>query len=136
MKYTHKVHYYETDMMGVTHHSNYIRWMEEARIAFFDSIGHSYKSYEEKGIVSPVVSVECQYKTPTTYDDVVEIDVAIGAYKGARLIMNYTMKNVATEAVVLVGSTSHCFLDREGKLLIPKRALPELDEALKALVPE
>ena len=32
--YIHRVHYYETDRMGVTHHSNYIRMMEEARVDF------------------------------------------------------------------------------------------------------
>ena len=30
-KYVHTVKYYETDRMGFTHHSNYVRWMEEAR---------------------------------------------------------------------------------------------------------
>ena len=28
--YNHTVQYYETDKMGITHHSNYIRWMEKA----------------------------------------------------------------------------------------------------------
>lgn len=39
-KYLHKVQYYETDRMGITHHSNYIRWMEEARVEFLDSLNH------------------------------------------------------------------------------------------------
>ena len=39
----HKVQYYETDMMGVAHHANYIHWMEEARIDFMDEIGFPYK---------------------------------------------------------------------------------------------
>ena len=39
--YRHKVQYYETDKMGITHHSNYIRWMEEARIWFLSEIGFS-----------------------------------------------------------------------------------------------
>jgi acyl-CoA thioester hydrolase len=35
--YVHKVQYYETDQMGVVHHSNYIRWFEEAcAIALLD----------------------------------------------------------------------------------------------------
>jgi acyl-CoA thioester hydrolase len=37
-EYSHKVQYYETDKMGITHHSNYVRWMEEARIYFLDKI--------------------------------------------------------------------------------------------------
>ena len=44
--YTHKVNYYETDKMGITHHSNYIRWMEEARIDFLESIGFGYDKLE------------------------------------------------------------------------------------------
>ena len=42
--YQHKVQYYETDKMGIVHHSNYVRWMEEARIDFFSQVGCNYKS--------------------------------------------------------------------------------------------
>ena len=55
--YTHKVQYYETDKMGITHHSNYIRWMEEARIDFLEKSGFSYDKLEKDGIISPVISV-------------------------------------------------------------------------------
>ena len=40
--YKHKVNYYETDKMGITHHSNYIRWMEEARIDYLEKLGYGY----------------------------------------------------------------------------------------------
>ena len=43
--YLHRVQYYETDMMGVTHHANYIHWMEEARIEFMDRIGFPYRQH-------------------------------------------------------------------------------------------
>ena len=56
--YQHKIQYYETDKMLVTHHSNYIRWMEEARVDFLDRIGWSYMKLEELGIISPVISVD------------------------------------------------------------------------------
>ena len=48
--YTHKVNYYETDKMGITHHSNYVRFMEEARVDFLDQIGWSFIDLENKGI--------------------------------------------------------------------------------------
>ena len=47
----HKVQYYETDRMGVTHHSNYVRWMEEARIELMDRMGFPYIKMEEEGII-------------------------------------------------------------------------------------
>ena len=55
--YSHYVQYYETDKMGVTHHSNYIRFMEEARVEFFKNIGFDYFEFEKRGIVSPVVGL-------------------------------------------------------------------------------
>ena len=39
----HEVQYYETDRMGITHHSNYVRWMEEARTFFLREIGWPYE---------------------------------------------------------------------------------------------
>ena len=44
MTYTHQAQYYETDQMGIIHHSNYIRWMEEARIAYMDEMGFPYQA--------------------------------------------------------------------------------------------
>ena len=46
--YKHKVHYYETDKMGITHHSNYIRFMEEARVDFLSQIGFPFDKIEEE----------------------------------------------------------------------------------------
>ena len=57
--YKHKINYYETDKMGVTHHSNYVRFMEESRIDFLEKIGWGYDKMEQEGIISPVVSLEC-----------------------------------------------------------------------------
>ena len=73
IEHIHKVQYYETDRMGVTHHSNYIRWMEEARVTFLDAIGWNYARLEQQGISSPVVSVQGDFKNTTTFDDAVVI---------------------------------------------------------------
>ena len=56
---------YETDKMGVVHHSNYIRWMEEGRTAFLEDIGLPYQVMEEAGILSPVTGVAVEYKRPS-----------------------------------------------------------------------
>ena len=61
-KYTHKVHYYETDKMGIVHHSNYIKWLEEARVEMMREMGYSFKSLEEQGIFSPVLSYTINIK--------------------------------------------------------------------------
>ena len=55
--YTHRVQYYETDQMGIVHHSNYIRWFEEARIDWMRHCGISYREMEKQGIIVPVLEL-------------------------------------------------------------------------------
>ena len=70
--YQHLVQYYETDKMGVTHHSNYIRFMEEARMDFFKNIGFDYNEFEKTGMISPVVGLNnIKYKRSSTAGDVI-----------------------------------------------------------------
>lgn len=61
-RYCHKVQYYETDQMKVVHHSNYIRWFEEARTDYMSQVGVPYAEVERAGIIIPVVDVSCKYK--------------------------------------------------------------------------
>ena len=61
--YIHKVNYYETDKMGITHHSNYVRFMEEARVDFLEQLGWSFDKLEAKGVASPVLSLDCTFKS-------------------------------------------------------------------------
>ena len=75
--YIHKVNYYETDKMGITHHSNYVRFMEETRVFYMDQMGWSYAKMEETGIASPVVSLECTFKKPTTFADEITIELKV-----------------------------------------------------------
>lgn len=133
-KYIHKVNYYETDKMGITHHSNYIRWMEEARIFFLDKIGYGYAKLEKEGIMSPVIGIEGDYKTSTTFDDEIEIEVKIKEFKGVKLIIEYIMTNSKTDDLVFVGISKHCFVNMEGKPIILKKENPVLDKILKELV--
>ena len=132
--YTHNVQYYETDILGVTHHSNDIRWMEEARIALLDSLNLGYDRMEGAGIISPVVEVNCEYKRPTTFKDVVFISVQALSYNGVKLVVGYEMIKQSTGETVLTGTTSHMFLNEKGAFLRMKRDFPEIDAAFKELV--
>lgn len=125
-----KVCYHETDKMGVTHHSNYIKWMEEARVDYLEKMGYGYAKLEKDGIISPVIGVECQYKHPTTFGDSVIIDVYVKEFKGVKLTVGYKMTNLETGAIVLLGKTEHCFLDASGKPIRLYRQFPEFADAL------
>ena len=129
--YKHTVQYYETDKMGVTHHSNYIRWMEEARGDFLEKNGIGYAGMEEKGIVSPVVSINCDYRRTTTYADTIDIELWIKEYDGVKLTVSYDMK--LDGQTVFTAESSHCFLTKEGKIVILKKKYPEYDTILNKL---
>ena len=135
MEYEHTVQYYETDKMGITHHSNYIRWMEEARVDFLSQIGWEFAKLEAMGIVSPVLTVSCDYKLPTRFSDKVTIKVTVKEFKGVKLFLNYEMKNVEGK-IVCTGTTSHAFLNTEGKPIRMKQEFPELYKTLCDLVKE
>lgn len=129
--FIHKVNYYETDRMGITHHSNYVRWMEEARMDYLNRIGYGLKKLESDGVTSPVVSIECQYKQPTTFDDEIEVALTVKEYNGIKLTFSYTMTNLENGAVVLTAKSTHCFLNSNGKPIAVKKYFPEFDAILK-----
>ena len=133
-KYIHKVHYYETDKMGITHHSNYIRFMEEARMNYLFETGFTMSRLEAEGIASPVVSLTCDYKVPTTYDDEIEIEVKLTQYTGVKISLSYVMRNLKTGNVVAEATSDHCFTDRAGRPVMVKKAIPEMDVVLKEIL--
>lgn len=108
MIYTHKVKYYECDRMGVTHHSNYIRFMEEARVDWLDQLGLGFERMEADGIVSPVMALDSKYVHPTTFQDEIQIEVRVKSFSTLKLVFEYEMK--VGEQLVFTGTSTHCFL--------------------------
>ncbi len=131
--YIHTVQYYETDKMGITHHSNYIRWMEEARVDYLSKIGWDYARLEELGIVSPVLSISCDYRNPTYFSDLISISVRISEFKGVKLYLAYEMINQKGD-VVCQATSAHAFLNTEGKPIRMKQEFPEFYHTLNRMV--
>ena len=125
--YEHQAQYYETDQMGIIHHSNYIRWMESARIWWMKQIGIDYSGLEKQGIISPVLEVTCTYHSMVYFGDNVVISPKIEKYKGIRLELSYRITDKASGEVRTTGYSKHCFLDRQGKPVSLKKSYPELD---------
>lgn len=130
--YTHKVQYYETDRMGITHHSNYLRWMEEARIDLLSKTGWGYDRMEAMGVISPVIGINCKYIRTTTFGDTVDIAVSVEENKGVKLKLNYMMMDQNGEKV-FEGHSEHCFLNAQKRPVSIKKEFPELFAALNLL---
>lgn len=128
--YEHQAKYYETDQMGIIHHSNYIRWMEEARMEYLNQIGFPMEKIEAAGVVSPVVSVDCEYKKSCFLNEIICIKVIVQEYKGIKLKLQYQMYEKKTGVLRATGSSVHCFCNRNGQLIMLKKTMPELHQAL------
>jgi len=126
--YKHTIQYYETDKMGITHHSNYIRFMEEARIHFLKEAGWPYDKLEEEGVISPVVAVTCDYKKTTTFPDELEIAVAVLDVSPVKFKLSYTMNVNGT--VVCTATSTHCLLSKEGRPISIPQQYPGFYEML------
>ena len=110
--YHRNIHVYETDLMGIVHHSNYLRYCEEARVAWFENLGLSVQSKDDIfGLV--VVETRVQHKYPLRYGEKLAIQVQVTA-KAARLIMQYRL--FFGEQVFAFAETVHCRIDQEFKV--------------------
>ena len=136
MEYTYerKINYYETDKMGIVHHSNYIRYMEEARCYWLDKLGMPFSLFEENNITIPVLGVSCDYKQHVTFNDTILINIYIKSYSGVRLTVGYNIQDKNTGKTVLIGESKHCFTDKNLKPINLKKHKKEFSDKFENLL--
>jgi acyl-CoA thioester hydrolase len=112
-----RVRYAETDRMDVVYHSNYLVWFETARILMLDEIGIPYLEIEARGLRLPVLTATAEYKRPARFDDRLEIHLFMREKPRARFRFEYEVRRGDT--LLATGTTSHGFMDTNGKGLRP-----------------
>lgn len=132
--YERKINYYETDKMGVVHHSNYIRFLEEARCYWLEKIGIPFSKLEEEGVTIPVLGVNVEYKHHVTYDDTILIKVIIKEYSGVRMTVSYDVRDRKTGKIVIEAETKHCFTNKELRPLSLKKYAPEFNSKIEEMM--
>ncbi len=91
-----EVRYYETDLMGIVHHSNYIRYFEYGRIKMLEELGLPISKIEGEGIMLPVVSTFCTYKTPSRMGDTLRIISSVESMPMAKMKIKTTIIKEST----------------------------------------
>ena len=129
-----KINYYETDKMGIVHHSNYIRFFEEARCDLLEHCGLPYDVMEKKGIMSPVLGVSCKYKQHVTYGDTIKIQAFIKEFTGVKFTVAYEIYNKNSGVLCVVGESNHCFTDSNLKPLNIKKHHNDVYEKFVGLI--
>lgn len=131
-----RINYYETDKMGIVHHSNYVRFLEEARCTWLRGLGTSYGQLENLGIMIPVLGVNIDYKHHVTFEDVIQIKVFVKEFNGVRMKIGYDVREKETGNVVIEAETKHCFTDKNLKPISLKKVFPEIYELFTSQIKE
>lgn len=132
--YTRNIAYYETDQMGIVHHSNYIRWFEEARIDFLEKIGLPYSKMEEEGILIPVLSAACEYKYAMRFGQRFQITLRIVSFTGVKFHVLYEVTDADTGKLHATGESGHCFVTNDMLPIRMKKEHPDIYRILMEYV--
>lgn len=135
MDFTYKriINYYETDKMGIVHHSNYIRFLEEARCRWLENIDVSMEYIESQGYTIPTLEVNCKYKHHVTSGDVILIKPRISEFNGVRMTVSYDVIEEKSGKVVIEAWTKHCFTDKSLRPINIKKKDKKISDAFGKL---
>jgi acyl-CoA thioester hydrolase len=114
-----RVRYQETDAQGRVHHANYLTWFEMGRVELLRAMGHSYRDFEESGLLLVVAELNCKYYLPASYDDLISLTTRTERAKGARIEHRYTVRQ--GDQLLAEGTSIVACIDRTGRV----RRLPE-----------
>ena len=129
-----KINYYETDKMGIVHHSNYIRFLEESRCYWLEEIDMPFSVLEENGITIPVLGVNCTYKHHVTFADTILIRPFVKEYSGVRMTIGYDVTDKKTGETVIIAETKHCFTNKNLKPINLKKYNAEFSKKFENLI--
>ncbi len=128
------VRFAETDAMGVVHHSNYIIWLEAARVAWMDAVGMPYHEFAAGGHHFSVVGVRGEYRAPARFGDTVRITATVRHLRSRQVSFDYVVTNAATGQLLMTGATDHICVDLEGRMArIPDEVMVRLQIGMEKL---
>jgi acyl-CoA thioester hydrolase len=107
--------------MGFVHHSNFLRYFEIGRTELLRASGGRYRDMEDAGMLVVVVRVDCQYKLPVRYDDVIQVHTRIANVTAAKIIHEYSITRDHTDPsrvpdTVVRANVTMAVVDRSGRL--------------------
>lgn len=127
------VNFFDTDAMGVTHHSNYIRWFEIGRVQCLKEIDITLDEIMDDGYVFPITEVNCKYISPSKFDDYLRIETTPVALTKAKMEFKYKVFRESDNALVVEGFTRNVFTYKAtGRIArLPEKYLSRLQKAME-----
>lgn len=122
-----RVRFSDTDMMGVVHHSNYIKYFELARIEYLRRRGLDYSSWIKLGLHLPVIAVEVEYKRPAYLDDLLTIEARLSYLSRVKVGFDYRVLRPADDEEILLAQ-GHVLVACVGNDHAPLRMSKDAEE--------
>ncbi|WP_350285533.1 thioesterase family protein [uncultured Croceitalea sp.] len=111
-KFSFRVRYSETDQMGVVYHGNYAQYLEMGRVEWLRSLGVSYKSLEDGGIILPVIHLQIDYKKSAIYDDLITVETILKKQPMVKIEFDYKVYRENGE-LLATANTVLAFMDKK-----------------------
>lgn len=131
LHYVHKTQYHESDQMGVIHHANYVKWMEEARHNYLEQLNIRIVEMEKHGVFMPVLSQKVVYKKAIRYDSTIIIQCKCKKINGIKITFEYIFEDANNNDIYGTGETEHGFVDSKFNPIIFMDIFPKEYEILK-----
>ena len=112
-----RVTYRDTDKMGLVYYANYLVWLEIGRTEVLRQLGQTYLAWEEDlGVFLPVSKCEIEYHIGARYDDLIHVATTVSKFSRAGITFEYQIFR-ENNVLLATAKTSHCFTDREGRIV-------------------
>lgn len=135
-----RVHYQDTDQMGVAHHANYVSWLEISRTEMMRDTGVTYRDMENLGLLLPVVDMSIKYRSPAHYDDHLTVFTKVVSVSAVRLEFNYEVRRIEDDTestdqddvitphgtLLATASTTHMWINSEWKVTRLDKIAPDV----------
>ena len=109
--FTKRVRYAEVDKMGFLYYGRYAQLYEIGRAELIRDLGISYRDFEEvHKIMMPVVNLECRFKSPAYYDDLLTIHTCLKEMPSRMLTFDHKIVN-QDGSILNIGSVKLFFVD-------------------------
>ena len=105
-----RVRYGETDQMGYVYYGNYAQYFEVGRVEWLRSLGVSYKSLEESGVMLPVIRMNVEFIKPAKYDDLLTVTTTLSKKPLVKIEFDFEIVNEQGD-LITTGYTSLVFMD-------------------------
>ena len=111
-----RVRFVETDLMGVVHHSNYLRWFEMARVEYLRRANVLLPELIAAGILFPITDVQCKYIQSAHFDEVIRVEAELVDFSRVKLCFAYRVLRDKDDLLLAEGSTQNVFTGNNGRI--------------------